>query len=107
MDFETIREEERRVGPVKFDYTSYRDDSPSLKIGDEYFQNKYTLQLRVAINFWSNNAQLPRKEEQAKKTLQTYLFKDMLPILHEIKLETTQDEVIKLCSKLEDLMMEA
>lgn len=104
MDFGVTKQYDRRPIQQKVAFINHKDDPP-VQTGDEYFQTKYSLVLQLAADFWSNNAQLPAKQKQAEKMVRSYMFKDMLPLVQEIKLETTQDEVLKLCSELEKLML--
>lgn len=105
MKFEVETGYERRPSPLKFEVSLSEPEGPPETIGEELFQRKRTLSLRVAVNFWSNDAQISQKAEQAERTARAYLFKDMLPIVEQIKLEANSEEVFDLAGRLKAAML--
>ena len=106
MIFDLENSHERRPMPVKFEHSfSKQNDSPMLR-GEEYFQERYSLTLKVYAEFWSNTAQLPQKRKQAEDLVYAHLFKEMIPAVKELLLkadnETVYNLAISLLKKMEN-----
>jgi hypothetical protein len=100
MKFDLENSHERRRMPVKFEHIfSKQDDGPMLR-GEEYFQERYLLTLKVYTEFWSNAAQLPQKKACAEDLVHAHLFKDMIPLVKGILLEADNRTVYSLAESL-------
>ena len=106
MKFEIKTEYERRASPLKVD-VSVREssDEPMRAIGDELFQTKRILMARIFVEFWANDAQLEHKTRQAEATARAYLFKDLLPMVERIMMESDSQEVLSLAIDLKKAML--
>ena len=100
MNFELESSHERRHMPVKFQYTMTKEDEYPLNIGENYFQERYLLTLKVRTDFWSNKSQLGQKKTQAENLVYAHLFKDMIPLVKEILLEADNETIFKLATSL-------
>lgn len=94
---------DRRRSPLKskFDLTTH--ENPPQYLGDDLFQEKYTLKVTVYTEFWSNNAQIDAKLDLAKKMANSYLYKDIIPLVNQIMLESDSEEVYYLAGKIKEL----
>lgn len=106
MEFHVKNTGERRAARVKVSYKSYAMPVPPEHIGGDMFQERHRLEMLVSTDFWSNSAQMPRKKEQAKKLARAHLFKDMIPLVEEIMLDSDNDDVFRLAGDLKNLMIE-
>lgn len=104
MNFETKRLGERRLERVGFETDLTKVEPKNPYGGPDLFQERYVLEMRVRTDFWSNSVQLPRKEHDAKKAAYACIFKDMLPIVHEIILDCDDDEIREMALRLKDMM---
>jgi len=106
MEFERKNTRERRYAPQKIrDITRIKIDDPiSQYIGEELFQEKYIITHKLNYEFWSNDAQLEMKTRHALDAVHAHLFKDMLPIVHDILASTHDPEIQEMCHDLLDLM---
>jgi len=104
MIFERHKMYERRVQPTSHITKDYNE--PPKAIGEELFQEKYTLETKVLVEFWSNTAQLQQKTKQARRAAKAYLFRDMLPLVEEILMHSESEDVHLAASELRSLMLE-
>lgn len=105
MMFEVEYEGQRRTIPrmvTSLDLT----EEPPRQIGEELFQETYILKTEVYVRFFSNKAQLSQKVKQAERTMRSYLFKDMLPIVEELLLEVSSKEAFEMVTELKRKMTE-
>lgn len=105
MKFEVETGYERRPSPLKVDVSISGSGEPTRNIGEEMFQSKRSLTMRIGVEFWSNDVQLMDKAKQAEVVARSYLFKDMLPIVDEITLRSDQPDVIALANSLKVAML--
>lgn len=102
------QENTRERKPIRVDFKLDRDlDSGIQAFGDELFQERYMLSIKVFTEFWSNKAQLPYKKQDAIKAAQTYLFRNMIPLLHSIRRETDSPEIYRMAGEVLDEMTKA
>lgn len=105
MEFERKNTRERRYVPQKIqDVTRIKTDPTIRHIGEELFQEKYIITHKLNYEFWSNDAQLEMKTRYALEATYAHLFKDMLPIVHDILASTHDPEIQEMCHDLLDLM---
>lgn len=100
MIFDLENSHERRLMPVKFEHSFSKQNDSSMLRGEEYFQERYSLTLKVYAEFWSNTVQLPQKRKQAEDLVYTHLFKDMIPLVKGILLEADNETVYNLATSL-------
>lgn len=100
MEFNLENSHERRPMPVKFEHSFSKQNDSHMIRGEEYFQEKYSLTLKVYAEFWSNTVQLPQKRKQAEDLVYAHLFKDMIPLVKELLLEADNETVYNLAISL-------
>lgn len=105
IKFDTEPLYERRYTPIKTSVSLEELTDAPKKICEDSIQNRYRLRFEVNVDFWSTGAQLRIKEKQAKKTANSYIFKDMLPLVEEILLESTSEEITMLAIRLKKAMI--
>lgn len=105
MGFELHKTYEQRPQRVKADFTLLEEGEPPKTIGDELFQEEFILQCVVRASFWSNRVQLETKTERAKKMIYAHMFKDVLPLVHELITDAESDETYKLACRIKDMLM--
>ena len=106
MIWEEKNTQERK--PLRVDFNLDKDlDSGVRAIGDELFQERYVLSIKVFTEFWSNKAQLTYKKQHAIKAAQTHLFRNMIPLLHSIMRETDSPEVYRMAGEILNEMTKA
>lgn len=98
----TVKEshERRHTLPKVSTYIEEDNLLPSRSIGDELFQTRYLLELKVATEFWSNKAQLEKKTAHAEKLARSFLFKDILVLIDQIINESDNEEVWRLANQV-------
>lgn len=105
MKFDLQNTHEKRATMPSASLNLNKQDSPPTKIGEELFQEKYILRSECAVAFFSNDAQLPTKREQAEKNLRAFLYAEALPLVDELLLEAPNSEVFELASRLKKIMI--
>ena len=69
------------------------------------FQKRYELALTVKYSFWANPVQLPHMEREAMVATRVHLFKDMLPIVTDLIVQSQNEECREAACKLKDMML--
>lgn len=105
MKFECTNTNYRRTLPQKIRAVELiKTDEPIQHISEELFQEQYILTHTVRYAFWSNTAQLNTKRAFALEAVHASLFKDMLPIVHDILANTDDGEIRQNASLLLSMM---
>ena len=67
-------------------------------------EKRYRLKMEVFTEFWAEPSEFDRKEAQARRMANAFMFKDMIPLVEEILLDSNQEEVSRLAHQLRKMM---
>jgi hypothetical protein len=96
---------DRRPKPATLDFfvRDYDEDQSSMSAGFET-ETRYIINLHCATTFWSDSFSLEQKTQQAKRATEAYLFKGIIPLVHEIILNADNEEVEQIAKELLEKM---
>lgn len=74
---------------------------------DELFQQRYELSTTVHVSFFSNPTQLEHKTAQAAKTMNAYLYRDIIPLVDELLLCVDDETALQVVLELKDVLQQS
>lgn len=101
MKFELQTLNERRpVSQTLWDF----EESETLEKPIDHFETKYRLSCTIAYDFYCIPQHLEYQKAQASRAVHAYMFKDMIPLVHEILCKSSDKELQKNANTLLAMM---